>query len=59
MSNLKHHKEELVAECRVDNLDLEDAEKRLRSWERQKREQDAPDRIPAAQTDERADAYTV
>ena len=57
---LKRHKDEIVAECRVDNLDPEDAEKRLRGWERQKREQDAPGKIPTPQSDdERTDTYTM
>lgn len=56
---LKRHKEEIVAECKVENLDPEDAEKRLRGWERKKREQDALDRIPTAQPDEQTGSYNL
>lgn len=56
---LKRHKEEIVAECRVENLDPEDAEKRLRSWERKKRGQDALDGIPTARPDERTGNYSL
>lgn len=56
---LKRHKEEIVAECRVENLEPEEAEKRLRGWERKKREQDALDRIPTARPDEQTGNYSL
>ena len=56
---LKRHKEEIVAEGRVENLDPEDAEKRLRGWEKKKREQDSLDRIPTAQPDEQTGNYNL
>lgn len=56
---LKCHKEEIVSECRVENLDPEEAEKRLRGWEKRKREQDALDKIPTAQPDEQTGSYNL
>lgn len=49
---LKRHRGEIVAECRVENLEPEDADKRLREWERARRESAALDRIPDAKPDE-------
>ena len=54
---LKRHRDEIVAECRVENLGPEDAERRLRGWEKRKREQDAPDAIPTAQPDGQTGNY--
>lgn len=51
---LKHHKDEIVAECRVENLSPKDADKRLRDWERGKRDQDAISKISTTQSDEQA-----
>ena len=54
---LKRNRDEIVAECRVENLDPEDAERRLRGWEKRKREQDAPGAIPTAQPDGQTGNY--
>lgn len=56
---LKHHKNEIVNECKVENLGPEEAEKRLRGWEKKKREQDTLDRIPSAQPDEKTGNYSL
>lgn len=56
---LKRHKGEIVAECKVENLEPEDAERRLRGWERKKREQDSLDRIPTAQPDGQTGNYSL
>lgn len=58
-SYLKRHKDEIVAECRVENMESEDAEKRLRGWEKRKREQDELDRIPTAQPNEQTGSYNL
>ena len=58
-SYLKHHRDEIVAECKVENLESDDAEKRLRGWEKMKREQDALDGIPTAQPDEQTGNYNL
>lgn len=52
---LKHHKDEIVAECRVENLSPKDADKRLRDWERRKRDQDAISKISTTQSNGRID----
>ena len=56
---IPRRKDEIVNECKVENLDPEDAEKRLRGWEKKKREQDALDRIPTAQPDEQTGNYNL
>lgn len=59
---LKRHRDEILAECRVENIEPEEAEKRLREWERngrksasEKLQKEVLETIPASEAEEAAE----